>query len=95
MAKKSLLQDLENPVVSKKRGVACGVHRILESLDNDEKASVQQRIDQLREERSQIAFGGGVSFTAKWLSDVLTANGHPVSHNVINIHIRKSCACGY
>lgn len=77
-----------------RRGFRCGVHRILQTLAEEERQAVQDRIDEIRRNRALLGSGkGGV--TSKWLAEVLTDAGHPVSELTMNNHIRKSCACGY
>lgn len=95
MGKNQLLSDLASPEVPSKRGYPCGVDRVMSSLPDDERAAVQEKIDELRNERQLVGSKARTTITAKWLAEVLTRNGHPVSSLVMQTHVRKSCACGY
>lgn len=77
------------------RGTRCGIHRIVQSLPESERAAVLARIEDIRQERERIGSLGSTPLTAKWLAQVLTDNGHPVSQMVMQNHVRRACSCGY
>ena len=93
--KKSLITALEAPPAASRRGVLCGVHRILQQMPEAERNAVLSRLQDIREERKRIGSNGSTGITARWLSQVLNENGYAVSAMVVQNHVRKSCSCGY
>lgn len=95
MTNSPLLDALGQPEPPKKSGVKCRVHSIMQLLPPQEKELVQARIDELRTEKMAVGLHAQTSFTARWLADVLTQNGYPVSARVMRDHTRRACSCGY
>lgn len=70
------------------------MHVILQQLSDGERDAVLSRIEEIRAFRASHGYTQN-AVTAKWLAQVLTEAGHPVSQLVMSTHIRKDCACGY
>ena len=75
-------------------GSKCAVERIREQMNEETRALLNQRIEDVRARRQIIAHGRTGGVNASWLARVLTDNGYPVSALTVQKHIGKRCRCG-
>jgi hypothetical protein len=84
-----LIRDLNerktNPVRQQ-----CSLTRIKNGMSNEERKAVENAEQSIREDSGN---GRAKSYSATWLSEVLTKNGHPISPSTISRHINGRCGC--
>lgn len=75
-------------------GYRCAIERIRLQMNDETRALLNQRIEEVRARREIIAHGRSGGINASWLARVLTDNGFPVSSLTMQKHIAKRCRCG-
>ena len=73
------LRNAAKTIDQKIPGPKCGVGKILLELDPDDIAFFDEMVKEGR--------------TAPYISDVLTAEGHAVSHYTVRRHVVGRCSC--
>lgn len=84
-----LLQELErrNPSDMKQK---CRLTRIKETMTPDERAGIEKAEESIRLDNGS---GRTKTFSAKWLSGVLSNCGYQISDSTIMRHINGRCGC--
>lgn len=84
-----LVQELENRSPSDMRQ-RCRFTRIKERMTDEERASIEKAEDAVRLDTGN---GRTRTYSARWLSNVLTKCGYPISDSTILRHINGRCGC--
>lgn len=84
-----LLEDLQ--AVSK-RETTCLLKTVFDTLSEEEQEALRTALENVKkDERS----GKAKQYSTTWLSDVLTANGHPISRSSVSRHLSGVCSCEF
>lgn len=75
------LRETANTIPQKRPGFSCGIEKALYKLQGDDHTWLVQQL-------------ANEDVTAQWISDVLRAEGHDVSQNVVARHRSGRCRCG-
>jgi hypothetical protein len=87
--KSSLSADLDAPPPNYTMGV-CKIKIICETVDEDDKLSIDRAVEKVRTDRGQ---GRSKAHSSTWLTKMLRKNGHDISVSTVQRHINKECAC--
>lgn len=75
------LRETAQTIPAKKPGFQCGVEKLKSKLDADDRAWLQEQLED--SEKSH-----------QWIADVLTADGKEISQGVVSRHRAGRCRCG-
>lgn len=87
--KHSLKDDLEAPPTIAYGGL-CKIKTIKDSLDAEDKESLERSIERVRDSKNQTR---SRAYSAIWLTKILQRNGHEISVSTVRRHINKECPC--
>lgn len=68
----------------------CSFTRIKNNMSEEERSAVEKAENAIRQDTGN---GRAKAHSYKWLSDVLTKNGYPVSASTISRHMTGGCGC--
>jgi len=74
--------------------VRCRVYYLRETIEGEDLHVFNDTIAKLVAIPGNERKNGKSGLTARWLSDVLKANGHDISSSTIQRHISGKCTCG-
>lgn len=89
MSKSGLVADLNMRGPEQTRSL-CGVTRLVQSLEGEERASVENALNKIQTDSGQ---GRSKVYSCSWLSSVLRKNGHNISSSTIARHLKGACGC--
>lgn len=81
----SLIEALKSPPTANKKAV-CRLEEIARTVRSEERLILSNAM-------SLVGDPSYREYSTKWLSDVLTENGYPVSASTVRRHINRKCCC--
>lgn len=84
-----LLQELESRGPEDLRQ-KCRLTRIKEQMPDEERLSIERAEESIKRDTGN---GRTRTYSARWLSNVLTKCGYPISDSTILRHINGRCGC--
>lgn len=89
MSKNELVADLNSRTPDYTKGV-CGVTRLIQALEGDERSAVENALIKIQNDPGQ---GRSKVYSSSWLASVLRKNGHIISSSTISRHLKGGCRC--
>lgn len=74
--------------------VRCGIYYLREQLEGEDLRVLNSTLAELAATPGSERKNGKTGLTARWLADVLQANGHNISKSTVQRHITGRCTCG-
>jgi hypothetical protein len=74
--------------------VRCGIYYLREKLEGEDLRVLNATLAELAATPGSERKNGKTGLTARWLADVLQANGHNISKSTVQRHTTGGCTCG-
>lgn len=74
---------------------SCTLHRIRMDVDDSTRNLIDERIEDIRKQRTVSPVTSPNGITSSWLARILNEYGFQISPLTVQKHIAKRCRCGY